>query len=130
MLAAGILLPTLSASLHAAGVGDEGSDLARASLLGDLSIWLIALGSFLSVWVVSNTVDALRFPSPFAVIDATLTLARALLLAVVLAAVAIDSLLGFPLLTLLVCVPLVLGCGLVAGPWIRLNMRSSASSQP
>jgi hypothetical protein len=121
LLAAGVFLPTVAGSLHAAGIGSD-SEVARAGVGGDLLVWAIALTSFLSVWVVSNTLDALRFLSPFAVIDATLTLARAALLALVLAATAIDGLLGFPLLTLLVCVPLILACALVAGPCIRLNL--------
>ena len=121
LVAAGIFLPTVTGSLEAAGLGGGSDEIARAGF-GDLWIWMIAATSFGAVWIVSNTVDALRFLSPFAVVDATLTLARAALLAVVMAAVSIDSMLGFPLLTLLVCVPLVVVCALIAGACIRLNL--------
>ncbi|MGA0872200.1 MAG: hypothetical protein ACO3SJ_04925 [Phycisphaerales bacterium] len=127
LVSAGIFLPTVASSLEAAGLSGSEDAIARAGF-GAWGLGAIALTSFVSVWIVSNTVDALRFLSPFAVVDATLTAARAALLAVVMAAISIDSFLGFPLLTLLVCVPLVIGCGLIAGACIRLNLFAMACS--
>ena len=127
LVSAGIFLPTVTGSLEAAGLSGGGDEIARAGF-GDFGVWMIAATSFGAVWIVSNTVDALRFLSPFAAVDATLTLARAALLAVVMAAISIDSMLGFPLLTLLVCVPLVVVCALIAGACIRLNLFAMACS--
>jgi hypothetical protein len=127
LVSAGIFLPTVASSLEAAGLSGPDDGFARAGF-GEWGLGAIALASFASVWIVSNTVDALRFLSPFAVVDATLTAARAALLGVVLAAVSIDSFLGFPLLTLLICVPLAIGCGLIAGACIRLNLFATVCS--
>ena len=121
LIAVGVFLPSVVASLEAVGLSGGGEEVARAGL-GAWSIGLLLLGAFGSVWIVSNTVDALRFLCPLASIDAVMTLARGAVLWLVLGVVAIDSLVGIPVLTFLVCLPIVLACGLVAGACVRLNL--------
>jgi hypothetical protein len=122
LVAAGMLLPTLVSSLKAAGIAPAPSgEVSQAGLIA-WSIAPVAVVMFLSVWIVANTIDALVFLSPFALVDACLLGFRAAVLGLVLAATAIDSWLGFPLLTLLVCVPIIVTCMLLAAPCLRLNL--------
>jgi hypothetical protein len=120
LVAAGVLLPTIVATMSAA-TGETEPAVASASVLGGIGTiaWTapLALVVYLSVWVTFHAVDALVVLSPFAVVDAILVSARTAILATIGAAF-----LASPLLAFLVCLPIVVLSLLVAGWCVRLDL--------
>ncbi|MEY3027642.1 MAG: hypothetical protein RLZZ238_2539 [Planctomycetota bacterium] len=120
LVAAGVLLPTIIATMSAA-TGEAEPAVQAASLLGGLGAvtWTapLALVVYLSVWVTFHAVDALVVLSPFAIVDAVLVAMRTAILAVIGLAF-----LASPLLAFIVCLPIVVVSLLVAGWCVRLDL--------
>lgn len=125
LVAAGVLLPTIVATMSAAttsaAAGDDGAAVQSASILGGIATvaWTapLALVVYLSVWVTFHAVDALVVLSPFAIVDAMLVSARTAVLAAIGLAFAAS-----PFLAFLLCLPIVVLSLLVAGWCVRLDL--------
>lgn len=120
LVAAGILLPTIVATMAAADAAVPGSaQVAGAASPALAYLWLVplALVVFGAVWITFHAIDALIVLSPFAVVDALLVSFRA----VVLALLGLAFLLS-PFLALALCVPIVIACLLFAGWCVRLDL--------
>lgn len=120
LVAAGVLLPTIVATMSAAS-GAPDATVQSASILGGISTvaWTapLALVVYLSVWVTFHAVDALVVLSPFAFLDAMLVSARTAILAAIGLAFAASPFLAFVL-----CLPIVVLSLLVAGWCVRLDL--------
>jgi hypothetical protein len=121
LIAGGIFLPTLAATLEAAGIGPTAAAAAdspiQAGVLGGLGAGVLATLVFAIVRIVSLTVDALIMLSPFVAVDAVLHAARAAVLGIILGAMAIH-----PVLALVVCSLFIVGCALIVGWCVRVNL--------
>ena len=121
LVAAGLLLPTIVASMAAAaGTGDDAT-VQAAGFTGGwlLYAWLVpaVLAVFFAVWVTFHVIDALVVLSPFALLDALLVSLRASVLIVLALALAIS-----PMLALVFCVPIVLLSFVISGWCVRLDL--------
>jgi hypothetical protein len=120
LVAAGVLLPTIVATMSAA-TGASEAGVETASILGGIGTiaWTapLALVVYLAVWVTFHAVDALVVLSPFAIVDAMLVSARTAILATIGLAFAAS-----PFLAFLVCLPIVVLSLLVAGWCVRLDL--------
>lgn len=121
LIAAGIFLPTLAATLQAAGLAPSAEAAAeapiQAGVAGGFGAGVVATIIFMVVRVVSLTVDALIMLSPFAAVDAVLLSLRTAVLGVILGSMAIH-----PVLALVVCSIIVLVSAVIAGWCLRLNL--------
>lgn len=119
LMAGGMLVPTVAGALHATGVDFGSAPAASATAGGFAAGTLVATTTavFVVVRVVSLTVDAMMYLSPFAAVDWVLAFARTMLVLVLLVAGWIHPLLG-----LAVSLVLVLACALVVGWCVRLNL--------
>jgi hypothetical protein len=133
LLAAGMLIPTLSKSMVAAGVGVgvgsagvvETGVMQAGFLAGlnEISIQILLLTSFMAVRVVSLVVDALILISPIAAVDTMLRTFRTSVV-VVGGGVSVwlsQSSLGSVILLALM-LALIVTCFLIGGWCVRLNL--------
>jgi hypothetical protein len=121
LIAAGIFLPTLSVTLSAAGLAPSAAAAAdapiQAGVAGGVGAGVLVTIVFLIVRVVSLTIDALIMLSPFVAVDAVLVSVRTSVLGIIL-----GSMLIHPVLALVVCSLFVVGCALIFGWCVRVNL--------
>lgn len=120
LVAAGVLLPTIVSTMAAADAVVPGDPQVAGFAGGMLGTAVLAIGAvalFGAVWITFHAIDALILLSPFAIVDAMLVAARAAILALIGLAFLIS-----PFLALLLCIPLIIACFLVAGWCIRLDL--------
>lgn len=121
LVAAGVLLPSIIATM-AAATGDPSGGAAQAAGVAAswaTYLWLVpaALIVFLAVWITFHAIDGLVLLSPFAIIDTLLVSLRATVLVVLGLAF-----LASPLLALVLCAPIIVLSLLFAGWCVRLDL--------
>ena len=129
LVAAGVLLPTIIATMAAATEPDPstGAQIAGLSaMLGGASseAWILyallvpaAIAIFLSVWISFHVIDALIVLSPFAIVDTILVALRGSVLGILALAFFIS-----PFVALALCLPLIGLSFLFAGWCVRLDL--------
>lgn len=127
LVAAGLLLPTIVATMSAAAGGDSPAAVQTASLapgwLTYALIFVLMVVVFASVWISFHVIDALIVLSPFALVDAALVALRGSILGVL----ALSFLIS-PFLAAILAVPLIIASLLFAGWCVRLDLFALATA--
>lgn len=127
LVAAGLLLPTIVATMSAAAGSDSPAAVQTASLAPDwltyTLIFVLMLIVFASVWISFHVIDALIVLSPFAIVDAALVALRGSILGVL----ALSFLIS-PIFAAILAVPLIIASLLFAGWCIRLDLFALATA--
>jgi len=125
LIVAGVFLPTLVSTIEAAGLGHpmqiEQEPVIQANILGGLLAGTLTTLIYAIVRIVSLTIDALILLSPFFAVDAVLFAIRTVVVGIIFLTLAIH-----PLLSLLLCSAVIIGCALVVGWCMRLNLFASS----
>jgi len=127
LVAAGLLLPTIVATMSAAAGSDAPTTVQAASILPASAtyalVFALMLIVFLSVWISFHVIDALIVLSPFAIVDAALVALRGSILGVLA--------LGFlvsPFVALALATPLIIASLFLAGWCVRLDLFALATA--
>ena len=127
LVAAGLLLPTIVATMSAAAASDAPEAVQAAALVPEWMtytlLFIVMLVVFASVWISFHVIDALIVLSPFAIVDTALVALRGSVLGVLA--------LGFlisPFLAALLAMPLIVASLLFAGWCIRLDLFALATA--
>ena len=127
LVAAGLLLPTIVATMSAAAGGNAPAAVQTASIAPEwltyTLLFVLMLVIFASVWISFHVIDALIVLSPFAIVDAALVALRGSILGVL----ALSFLIS-PIFAAILAVPLIIASLLFAGWCIRLDLFALATA--